>query len=136
MSADNFTIKIFTPNGLLLEDISNDVKIPTLEGQINVLPNHAKYVGVLSVGIVEYLSHPLRELHKIVVSDGLCSFEDDCVTILADEAVHKDDINLEELEQEEKELAAALANAEQYTIKSAKRLAYLQAQETVLKNIN
>ena len=136
MPADNFTIKIFTPNGLLLEDISNDVKIPTLEGQINVLPNHAKYVGVLSVGIVEYLSHPLRETHKIVVSDGLCSFEDDCVTILADEAVHKDDINLATLEEEERALASALANAEQYTVKSAKRLAYLQAQETVLKNTN
>ena len=135
MPADNFTIKIFTPNGLLLEDISNDVKVPTLEGQINILPNHAKYVGVLSVGVVEYLSHPSREVNKVVVSDGLCSFEDDCVTILADEAVQKDDIDLSSLEDEEKSLASALLNSSQYTVKSAKRLAYLQAQEAVSKNI-
>jgi F0F1-type ATP synthase epsilon subunit len=56
-----FRLKIFTPAGLVLEDSAREVKLPTEAGEIGILPQHARYCGILGNGQMEYLpAHLVR----------------------------------------------------------------------------
>jgi len=86
MAADNFIIKIFTPQGQLAEDVSSGARLPASDGEIGVLPQHAKYVALLGTGILEYQTHPAGVLKKLAVCGGICTFQDDLLTVMADRA--------------------------------------------------
>ena len=82
MAEAKFTLKIFTPAGLLLEEETSAVTLPSAVGEIQVLPQHAKYIGALGVGILEYISGTASK--RMVVSGGFATFSSDTLTILAD----------------------------------------------------
>lgn len=86
MSKDNFFLKIYTPKGLIVDDITNGVYFPTVEGEIGVLPQHIKYVGILGTGLLTYTSHPQKIENKVAISEGICYFDDDGLTLLAEDA--------------------------------------------------
>ncbi len=133
--ADNFTIRVFTPEGLLLEDVSSDVRLQGAAGEVGILPNHANYIGLLGTGVLEYHTHPGRELRRLVVAEGVCTFGDDMLTILADRIVTADAADVLALEDERAEALAALASGsveDPERIQAGKRLAYVNAVEKLL----
>jgi F0F1-type ATP synthase epsilon subunit len=80
-----FRLKIFTPAGLVLEDSAREVKLPTEAGEIGILPQHARYCGILGNGQMEYLPAQSSTPKKLQVRGGFCSFVDETLTLLADE---------------------------------------------------
>lgn len=84
MSAEYFTIKILTPAGLVLEERVREVKLPSSQGEIGILPHHVKYTGLLGVGILEYSAEGAGEKKRLVVCGGFCTFSNDTLTLLTD----------------------------------------------------
>ena len=83
--ADIFKIRIFTPAGLEFEDSARDVKLPTSDGEIGILPEHIQYTGLLGTGILEFTALSSGSSAKrLVISGGFCSFSNNTLTILAD----------------------------------------------------
>lgn len=133
MSKDNFFIKIYTPKGLVVDDVTSGVYFPTVEGEIGVLPQHIKYVGILGTGLLTYTSHPQKSANKVAISEGICYFDDDCLTLLAEDAAKEIDNNInisKEISSLSKEIEAGPYD-DPKIISASQRLEFLKALSEV-----
>ena len=90
----NFSVDILTPSSVLVRDFNADyLLIPTVNGQINVLPDHTHIVSAITTGIVT-LKNSQNSDHYIV-THGICKILKGKVTILSDVAEHYQDVDPE-----------------------------------------
>ena len=80
----NFTIKVYTPAGLHTKAVVSSVSLPTVAGEIGVLPQHTRYTGLIGTGIMEFTPSAGGQSVKLVLSGGFASFTGDVFTVLAD----------------------------------------------------
>ena len=80
----SFKLKVLTPAGLVLEDRAASVKLQTVDGEIQILPQHARYVGLLGKGMLEYVSASGAATRSLNLQGGFCSFGVDGLQVLAD----------------------------------------------------
>lgn len=94
-------LKIVTPERLILEEMVEQVTIPTTEGEITVLPNHIPIIAGLKSGDIVAVAN--GEHIPFAVSGGFIEVkkENDITTvaILADFAEHVSDITDVEIEK-------------------------------------
>ena len=63
------TLEIVTPEAKVYSDTIDSVVIPTVEGEIGVLPGHAPLLSELGIGQLSYVVNGSR--HKIAVAGGV-----------------------------------------------------------------
>ncbi len=80
----DFTLKIFTPAGLILEESVSSITLPSSKGEIGILSAHTSYAGLVGIGVLRYTSANGAQEKKLVVSGGFATFENDIFTVLAD----------------------------------------------------
>lgn len=90
--ADSFKLRIYTPAGLLHEDVVTSVTLPSSNGEIGVLPRHCKYTGVLGSGNLNYTT-PAGDKKKITLSGGFCTFNTDTLEVLADSVTNSAELS-------------------------------------------
>ena len=103
-----FKLKIVTPEKLVLEDMVDQVSIPTKEGEITVLDSHIPLIASLTKG--EILAKSFGEDIPFLVVGGFVEVKNNEngeteVAVLADFAEHVSEIN-------EEVIAHALTNSE------------------------
>jgi F-type H+-transporting ATPase subunit epsilon len=92
--AASFKLNLFTPKGVVIKDLEcNDIVIPTVRGEINILPEHTHILTELSTGILTAKT-PMGVRHFSVTA-GLCRVLQDTVTILSFTSERAEDIDLE-----------------------------------------
>jgi F-type H+-transporting ATPase subunit epsilon len=102
MSTNQLKLKIITPERLVLEELADQVSIPTVVGEITVLPNHIPLVVELAKGdIVSYIN---KEPKPYAVVGGFIDIKknEDGITevaILADFAEHVSDLSEEKIRE-------------------------------------
>jgi len=105
MSTINF--KITTPEREVYSDIADSVTLPTMEGEITILPNHLPLVSVLVPG-------EARVVHKgeeilMAVSGGFIEVQPGSrVVVLADTAERAEELDIEKIEEAKKKAEKAL----------------------------
>jgi F-type H+-transporting ATPase subunit epsilon len=105
-------LEIITPERLLLSQEVTEVQIPTLNGEVGILPGHTSLISKLAVaGILKYRDEGKEQV--AVVGSGFVEVYADKVTILSSLAEKPQDINLENARRD-------LATAEQ-TLKLAEK---------------
>lgn len=97
--------KIVTPERIVYEDLVDQVTVPTLEGEITVLPNHIPLISILQAG--ELRTKKGSEEKAMAVSSGFVQVNKNEVVILADTAEHAEEID-EKQAQEAHERAKKL----------------------------
>lgn len=89
-----FKLNLYTPKGVVVKDLEcNDLVIPTVRGEINVLPEHTHILTELSTGIMTAKT-PMGTRHFSVTA-GLCRVLKDTVTILSFTSEKADEIDVE-----------------------------------------
>lgn len=96
--------KIVTPERVVFEDTVDAVILPTVEGEITVLPHHIPLVSLLQAGILR-IKKDAEEI-PLAVSSGVIEVDGGRVVVLADTAERA-----EELEEKKIEGARAAALA-------------------------
>lgn len=92
--AGAFKLNLFTPKGVVIKDLEcNDITIPTVRGEINILPEHTHVLTELSTGVLTAKS-PMGTRHFSVTA-GLCRVLKDTVTILSFTSERADEIDIE-----------------------------------------
>ena len=81
--ADAIRLKVYTPVGVILEDTVQSVTLQNSEGEIGILPGHARYISLLGTGILTYVKSG-GETRKLIASEGFCHFIDGELVVLAD----------------------------------------------------
>lgn len=89
-----FKLNLFTPKGVVIKDLEcDDLVIPTVRGEINILPEHTHILTELSTGIMTVKT--TMGTRRFSVTAGLCRVLKDTVTILAFTSEKAEDIDLE-----------------------------------------
>ncbi|MGI9036098.1 MAG: F0F1 ATP synthase subunit epsilon [Pyrinomonadaceae bacterium] len=101
-------LEIVTPEKKVFDETVDSVTIPTANGEIGILMNHAPLISALKSGVLAYTKGGAAE--KMVVSGGFVEVGADTVSVLADTAETASEVNVEaaraEREQLEKTLGA------------------------------
>ena len=89
-----FKLNLFTPKGAVIKDLeANDIVIPTVRGEINILPEHTHILTELSTGLMT-VKTPMGTRH-FTVTAGLCRVLKDTVTVLSFTSEKSEEIDLE-----------------------------------------
>lgn len=83
--AEEFKIRVLTPVGVALEDSAKSATLPTVDGEIGILPHHTRYSGIVGEGTLRY-EKASGGSESIDVTGGFVNFSGDTLTILADRA--------------------------------------------------
>ena len=103
------TLEIVTPNARVYSDTIDTVVIPTVEGEVGILPGHIPLLAQVLDGELRVTKGTSTEL--LVVSGGFVEVEADRVHVLAEHAISEEKIDEkaveEALKRAEKELEEA-----------------------------
>jgi F-type H+-transporting ATPase subunit epsilon len=82
MSAHKIHLKIVTPERIILEEDVDQVTLPTMDGEITILPGHIPLIAALRSGDIVALAN--GEQVPIAAVGGFIEFKDNELAILAD----------------------------------------------------
>jgi F-type H+-transporting ATPase subunit epsilon len=101
-----FTVDVLTPEKTVAKGIpAESLLIPTIRGQINVLPHHTHIINRLSTGVLTIFGGADDPDRDFSVSHGICKVLEDRVIIMSHTAEECDAIDVERANR-------ALENAE------------------------
>lgn len=101
-----FNVKVVTYQEKVLEQEADFLLVRTKEGDMGVLPNHSPFVAELAIG--EMMIRLNGTEKSYFVSGGFLEISNNNVTILADEAMASELIDLERAKKEAEEAKAKL----------------------------
>jgi F-type H+-transporting ATPase subunit epsilon len=116
--AESFNFELVSPERLLVSADVTSVVIPGTDGEMTVMAQHAPVMSTVRAGIVKVSLTDGKE-DKYVVFGGFADILPTGCTLLAESAVHMDDLNEAELNSRIEAAKAELANAEKHEHRSA-----------------
>lgn len=117
--ADNFTLEIVTPSGILVSEETPEATAPGTEGEFGVLSGHTDYVTALRPGLVRYKKD--GEDHVVVVGGGYAEVAPEKTNIIVDYAEDASSIDVAAAREELKSAEAALSETSEEDSHYAKR---------------
>ena len=91
----SFNVSVVTQVEKILEQEAGYLRLRTSEGDIGILPNHAPFVAELSMGKME-IESPNKDRRDIYfLSGGFLEISNNQVTIIADEILPIEEIDVE-----------------------------------------
>lgn len=106
-------LKLVTLGGVKLDEMVYSVTIPTIDGEISVLPSHEPLVTVARDGVITVCrTKETQEEEFFAISGGVVEIDQTGVRILVDEADHGDDIIEAETQAALERAIAARDNAD------------------------
>jgi len=89
-----FKLNLYTPKGVIVRDLDCvDVVVPTVRGEINLLPEHTHILTELGTGVLTVKSQ--QGVKYFTVTAGLCRVLKDTITILSFTSEKSNDIDVE-----------------------------------------
>ena len=129
-------IEIVTPEAKVYEDTIDSVVMPTTSGEIDILPGHIPIVTEIMAG--ELIVSQSGKRQSLAISKGFVQCVGDKISILAEDAIHIDEIDESAVEEAQKRAENALATMEKMSDEEVAMLetqiAYARAQLIMRKN--
>ena len=108
----SFNVSVVTQVKKILEQEAGYLRLRTSEGDIGILPNHAPFVAELSMGKME-IESPHKDRRNIYfLSGGFLEISNNQVTIIADEILPIEEIDIENEQTQVEELKKELEKLE------------------------
>lgn len=102
-----FKCTVATPEGMLFDNSATSVVVPAHDGQVGFLTGHAPILVKLGAGPLTIEAGTSQTVYFI--SGGVAQFKDDVLTVLTDEAIAIEKLDVEGARKELAELTAATA---------------------------
>ena len=107
MAKDNFYLEIISPDGIQFTGDIESVTLPTLLGEITILPNHASLSTKLVEGEIKIISS--SKTTHIAVSGGFFEITNNQGQVLSDFAIRAESIELAKAEERKREAEVKLS---------------------------
>ena len=91
----SFNVSVVTQVKKILEQEAGYLRLRTSEGDIGILPNHAPYVAELAMGKMEIESPEKDKRDVYFLSGGFIEFSNNQATVIADEILPIEEIDIE-----------------------------------------
>jgi F-type H+-transporting ATPase subunit epsilon len=111
--AGNLSLEVVTPDKSVVSDEAQIVVAPGAYGEFGVLPGHTTFLTTLRIGMIRYKDQAGNE-RIVFVNGGFAEVMLNTVTVLAESAERRRDIDVERAR-------AALKRAEQRLAEASKR---------------
>lgn len=112
---NTFQFELVSPAKKLAETPAYQVIVPGQDGDLGVRKGHASFVVSVRPGVVEILKSEGDTPERIFVAGGFADVSAENCTVLAEEAIPVEDLNIDEINAEittiEQELSADDANS-------------------------
>lgn len=110
----SFKFNLYTPNGVVIKDLNTtEVLVPSVKGEIDVLPGHTHILTELETGIIS-VKTDMGKRH-FSVTKGLCKVLKDEITVLSVTSEPAEKIDVERAQVAQKKAQSRLANQEALT---------------------
>jgi F-type H+-transporting ATPase subunit epsilon len=131
-------LRVLTPERTVVDTEVAELTAPGFLGELGVLRDHITYLGTLDTGELRYRSDGAARL--LVLLGGVVEVVDNAITVLADEALSPEEIDLAAAQQQLTEAEAALGHADPYgegyaAADRARRWALLRARVAERPNL-
>jgi F-type H+-transporting ATPase subunit epsilon len=111
MSDKKLTLRVISQEKKLLEEIVDKVTLPSTDGEITILPQHAALLSELATGHLRFTQDGVEQ--DVVVSRGFVDVHPSgMVTVLVDSATHARDISVEKVQQAIKDAQETMSHSE------------------------
>lgn len=107
------------------------VNIPTVQGEIQILPHHLPVLGVTQPGLLKVSLSKTSEQKTYAIGAGLYEVDDNGVRVIADMVAGNADINHSDIQKKKEEAQQLMTQAQKDGLQNT--TAYLTAQEEYLK---
>jgi F-type H+-transporting ATPase subunit epsilon len=114
------TLEIVTPEARVYSETIDTVVIPTVEGEVGILPGHIPLVAQLGAGELRATKGGVTQL--LIVGGGFAQVSGDKVSILADSAIHEEKIDENAVAEAMKRAEDALKNKDSLAAAEIERL--------------
>ena len=102
-------LEIVTPEKRVVDETVDSVTVPTLTGEVGILPNHAPLISALKPGVLTYNNKGVTE--RLAIAGGFVEVSLDKVSVLTDSAESSTEINIETVRSAKDAAVKALAAA-------------------------
>ncbi len=95
-------LQLVTLDGIKFDEDVYEVLLPTMDGQIGVMPGHMPLVSVATRGVVSVRKNASDRddmMEHLAISGGAVEVEGNTLRLLVDEADHADEINEQEAQR-------------------------------------
>lgn len=106
-------LHIVTPSRNMLSMACDDVVLPGYDGEMGILSEHTQLVNRLGAGIIKIKNG--AETKTLAIAGGVAEIINNEVTVLADDAVFPQEVNLQKLEQDQKIISEQLVTLAEST---------------------
>ena len=104
---DMLKLEIVTPEKKVVDTTVDSVTVPTTNGEIGIMQNHAPLISTLKSGILTYAAGGTTE--RLVISGGFVEVGVNVVSVLTDVAETSSEVNVEAARAEQVEVERLLA---------------------------
>ena len=95
--AGTLTLRVITPDKIILDETVNSLRIPGVDGSIGILPRHAAMVAALDAGELRYEQNGKQ--HFLFVGKGFAEVRGSTVRVVTDVGEEASDIDVERAKQ-------------------------------------
>jgi F-type H+-transporting ATPase subunit epsilon len=95
--AESLTLRIITPDSIVLDTPASSVRVPALDGSMGVLPGHAPMVAALGAGDLIY-AHGGKSEHMFV-EGGFAEVRDNTVRVVSQSSEPPSEIDVARAER-------------------------------------
>lgn len=89
-------LSIVTPLKKLVTDLEvKSVTLPAYKGELTILDQHEPLVSTLETGVLTYTDSATSKENKLVINWGYVEINDNVISVLAETAETKKDLNLD-----------------------------------------
>jgi len=110
--------QLYTLSGQKFDEDVYEVLLPTLDGQIGVMPGHMPLVSVATTGVISVRRNQRdndANMESFATYGGIIEVDKDNLKVLVDEADHSEEINEAESQQAMERAKKMLAEAKDQT---------------------
>merc|ERR1712061_793554 len=107
---DRVQMKVLTPEGVGIKEAVSEVVLPSTSGQLGVLANHAPMMTALDTGVLRYKKE--GKWVPLVLYGGFASVENNQLSILVNDVVEVEDIDVDQAKADMESATKALESAE------------------------
>jgi F-type H+-transporting ATPase subunit epsilon len=130
--AGTLTLRIISPDRVVLDEQVDSVRLPGVDGSFGILPRHAPMIAAIAVGVLHYRQGGAEKV--LFVSEGFCEVGHNVVRVVA-EAGEKpseiDEARAKESEQRARERLARQRETRAAAMTGPEAIDLLRAEEAL-----
>lgn len=103
-------LQIVTPQAKVFDAEVENAVLPTVQGEVGILPGHLPLLTMLQAGELRVLQN--GKIEYLAVSKGFAEVSSDCLSVLTESAINVEEIDEAQVEEAMASARAALSEAE------------------------